>query len=643
MAAPAPGVPRSPGILAPIGAVGLTAACYLNVLSGGLVWDDRVLVLGAEGRGGSLLSVFRQPFLQFWGYYRPLTSLSFVLQAGATGTDPVPFHIVNVVAHLVNVMLVYGLARRFGASSLRAAVAAAGWGIFPRLTESVGWISGRTDVFATLCVLAALLTATVESSPRRVAAAAWLGAGLLFKEVALAGVPALAALELRRVPGSGRQRLKGVVLRLVPVTAVVATYLAARAAVLPAGQWSAGGVVGFRRATLPLQSVGTYVTMALSPLGPTTFVGDKGVPSPSLEVLGAIAVVIVAAAIARGLWRWPPGVLASAVVSGAALLPVMHLTALPIPNVACDRYLYLPLAGLVVALAVGLPSVRSANGRRLVAFGVGGAVALFSVATVRRNRVYDDEVAFWIAALDPPLRDPVFAWIENAEVLFRAGRFGDSAMLRIQLLLTPNALSAAKRRDQQVMAAVCFAEAGRWRDARWLLDERLAAEPASAALRTNAAVIELRRLDFTATRRELAIALRLDPGFPAARSLLARVDRVEGELKTLEASGAPGGREPGVLAQRARILEQVGMRDAVEAWSIVAETESEPANDRRSALRFLVRHGPVLVARRAFEKARIGDHEYHGLAELGQTLAKREASEKRLDLLVSRLGLDTIQ
>jgi hypothetical protein len=193
------------------------------------------------------------------------------------------------------------------------------------------------------------------------------------------------------------------------------------------------------------------------------------------------------------------------------------------------------------------------------------------------------------------------------------------------------------------MAAVCFAEAGRWRDARWLLDERLAAEPASAALRTNAAVIELGRLDFAATRRELAMALRLDPGFPAARSLLARVDRVEGELKTLEASGAPGGREPGVLAQRARILEQVGMRDAVEAWSIVAEAEGEPANDRRSALRFLVRHGPVPVARRAFEKARIGDPEDHGLAELGQTLAKREASEKRLDLLVSRLGLDTIQ
>ena len=633
----APDGPLGSGLLAGSAAVVLVAASYANVLRGGFIADDRSLVFGAAARRASLPECFFQPFPVGWGaYYRPLTTLSYALQVRWFGPEPFPFHAFNTAAHLGCVTLLFLVSRRFGASVARACAAAAIWGVFPRLTESVSWISGRTDVLATLGVLGAFFFAAAGTFRGRIAAAGCLAAGLLSKEVAVAALPALAVLEFRLAKGGARERLVAAARRLVPATAVTAAFFVARAAILP-GPPFRDGLGALRRFTLALQTVGTFASMVFRPLEPTTFIGHRSVPSLGLEILGAGCIALAVLAAVRGARRWPPATSATAALAAAGLLLVVHLVPLPVTNVASDRFLYLPLAGLAVALATGLPPLRSVPFRRAAAPAVVTIALVFAVATVRRNRVWTDEVTFWTAALDPAPLDPRFAWTETAAVLFREGRFAEATALEQALLAGPGAgLAPTERRKREILIAIGLAEAGSEAKAVDVLTRLIAEDPRSASLHTNAAVVELRRLDFGAARNQLAAAAAIDPGSESVRELLGRVDRVERGLRDLSGSGAR------IPARRARILEEAGTRLALRAWADVAAAADTEPEDRRTALSFLIEHGWAAGARRVLEEPRFRGDALPGREDLERALERSEARSARLDGLVARLGLATI-
>ena len=626
--------------LPPVAAIAITAACYANAIGGSLIWDDRDLVSGAHRL--SILQVLSEPFFDWWGcYYRPLTTLSYALQFAVSGADPLPFHCLNVLAHFVNVGLLYALGRRFGAFPSRAAFAAAAWGVFPRLTEAVTWISGRTDVLATLCVLAALLAATGGAFRHRVAAAGWLFAGLLFKEVAIAGLPALAVLEYRRDAGAVQKRGRHALRRMIPAAAATAVFLLLRALILP-NQWFPDGLSGLRRMGLALQSVGTFLLMVLQPLSPSVFIGDKRLPSVPLESLGAAVLVAAAAVVLIRASRWSAGTLAAVVLAVSALAPVTHLVPLPVTNVASDRFLYLPLAGLAVAVATGFPELRIREVRWAARLAALLAVAVLGSATIRRNLVWGDDVTFWTAALDAAPVDPLRAWTESAQVLSREGRYAESARLRRRILTLQSsrrALPMAARRGQEDMLAICLAEEGREEDALRVLHERLVEEPESVPLRTNIAVVELHRLNFGAARAELVAALRSDPASRPARALLATVDQVERDLASLPEAGSPAAASASGRARRARILERVGIRRAAEAWLPVAIAADASVEDRREAISFLIGWGPEIEARRAVDELSRQAPGFPGLKDLQSALARRLARERDLDELVRRLRL----
>jgi len=93
------------------------------------------------------------------GYYRPLVGSSFWFDRVAFGADPVIMHLEGVVFHLVNVILVFVLTREclvlLGMKQVYvyACVAALLFGLHPITTESVNWISGRTDIMMSNFVL----------------------------------------------------------------------------------------------------------------------------------------------------------------------------------------------------------------------------------------------------------------------------------------------------------------------------------------------------------------------------------------------------------------------------------------------------------------------------------------------------------
>ncbi|HEX8948298.1 MAG TPA: hypothetical protein VF790_05005 [Dissulfurispiraceae bacterium] len=131
-------------------------------------------------------------------YYRPLLTLSFHCDRIIHGLDPVFMHLENVLIHLGSSIVVYSLALRMPAavsSVYFPLLAALAFGLHPITTESVNWISGRTDVLAGFFILMSAFFAVRfgEGQKKR-----FLGSSLLFfllgtlsKEVAIAFLPGI--------------------------------------------------------------------------------------------------------------------------------------------------------------------------------------------------------------------------------------------------------------------------------------------------------------------------------------------------------------------------------------------------------------------------------------------------------------------
>ena len=82
--------------------------------------------------------------------WHPLTWLSHMLDADLLGISPVGPHMVNLLFHAVNVVLLFLVLRGLTGTHWRSAFVAALFALHPLHVESVAWISERKDVLSTM-------------------------------------------------------------------------------------------------------------------------------------------------------------------------------------------------------------------------------------------------------------------------------------------------------------------------------------------------------------------------------------------------------------------------------------------------------------------------------------------------------------
>src|SRR6187402_313784 len=139
----------------------LTAIVYLPTLNAGFVnWDDPDYIYNNYViKDLSHVTDFFTVPIQ--GNYHPLTMLSLALNYAVSGYDAWSYHLLNLVLHLVNCLLVYRLALLLSRNnSLIAFVTSLLFGIHPMHVESVAWVSERKDVLYTLFFLLGHITFT---------------------------------------------------------------------------------------------------------------------------------------------------------------------------------------------------------------------------------------------------------------------------------------------------------------------------------------------------------------------------------------------------------------------------------------------------------------------------------------------------
>jgi tetratricopeptide (TPR) repeat protein len=514
-------------------AVGAACAAYGVVLLGrGWPRDDRWLILehpllraGLPAARELLFSGYVQPVMGAQTpihEWRPVLSLSFLLQRLTTGFAPFPLHAVNLGLHAAVVLLVFEvLRRRFPPRA--AAAGAALYAVLPVHAEVVAYLTSRSEQLAAASVLGAwlILGAPARVSWRRAVIGALVyAAGALSKENALLFplflVLADWTLEGRR-PWSTERRPAYAALG---VAAVVV--LAGRAAVLPA--LVSGGVPYFKD-TPPLARLLTlakfwtwdYVRPALTgfglcadfsrPLIPDARPDDLVAWGSLLAVAAAFALAARAAARrnAWGFWLIGPCLF---------LLPTSQLL-MNLDVIGAQRFLYLPALALAAGGAALAARADARRARGAVAIAGVLLLALGARAAVRARDWRDDE-AYDGAAV---ACNPVAAKARAALGLdfLRAGRTTDGERaLFAALALNPRLYEAAYD-----IARLDY-DRGDFASARARLDEARRERPDAPDGLTLSALLAERDGRIASAAEMLARAVAASPDDAAARFDYAR-------------------------------------------------------------------------------------------------------------------------
>jgi len=134
----------------------LTVLAYLPALSGKFIWDDDSWTTGIPGLlrdfAGLQLMWCQPTALQ---QYYPLTGTTFWLDYHLWGFWPLPYHMENLLLHILSALLFWGLLRRLQVPG--AWLAGALFALHPVMVESVAWITERKNVFSLVLYLGALL------------------------------------------------------------------------------------------------------------------------------------------------------------------------------------------------------------------------------------------------------------------------------------------------------------------------------------------------------------------------------------------------------------------------------------------------------------------------------------------------------
>ena len=136
----------------------LVAISYFPATQAGFVWDDRAFTEEpVVHKASGLWNIWFSPAdIKNEGHYWPLVYTTFWLEHKLWGLAPAGYHIVNVLLHFVNVLLVWRLLLRLAVPGAWAIAAV--FAVHPLHVESVAWVIERKDLLSALFYLTAMLT-----------------------------------------------------------------------------------------------------------------------------------------------------------------------------------------------------------------------------------------------------------------------------------------------------------------------------------------------------------------------------------------------------------------------------------------------------------------------------------------------------
>ncbi len=383
---------------------------YAPSLHGGWLWDDDSYITD-------------NPLLHSWaglgtlwfhpGSFRdwyPLEETVLWLEWHLWGLDTLGYHLVNVLLHAVNALLVWRLLARFG---LRFAWAGGLlFAIHPVQVESVAWISELKNTLSELFILLAM-TAWLDADARKTPRAYWMSLACFTLAVLCKLSVVLFPVIILLHAWWKRGRVIGGDLRASAPFFAVALFvgLVTTAAGVwgrqfshlsphflpPDGLWGRLALAGlsftfyFAKSLLPVGLLTVYPLWPVHPFAPATW----------LPWLAFAAIAAWCWHLRRGWGRHALFGLGFFIIN---LLPCPGF--LPAPNMGyawvMDHFLYLPLLGLVglaVAAGEGLAAQLSVPARRVSAALTMAVLVALGIESHSYAKLYRDSATLWTYTL----------------------------------------------------------------------------------------------------------------------------------------------------------------------------------------------------------------------------------------------------
>ena len=420
----------------------LTIIAYSNTFHVPFIFDDQInIVENTSIRNlSSLFQVFA-PSFKTGIAGRPIVNFSLALNYAISGMDTWSYHLLNLLIHLSAALCLFGIVRRsflsdrlkgkYGHAATPLAFACALlWALHPLQTQAVTYTIQRCESLMGLCFLLTFYFAIrgwQSVTPRQWHLAAVLSflAGIGTKEVIVVAPVLLFVYDLLFFHGDPRN-----VLRCSPLL-----YTGLSFGLLSLGLLlAAGGTVSSGTGRITFTALDYWITqpeVILHYLSLAFWPGrlciDYGWPMamfwgawPSIITLAALMIASLLA-----LWKqWPIG------FPAAWFFAVLASTSLfPLPDVAFEHRMYLPLLALIVITTTGVYRVLAGATKRWIeneALGTTimrkGAFYLLILAglslgilTYARNIDYQSDISIWADAVRKyPVNSRAHANLGNA-------------------------------------------------------------------------------------------------------------------------------------------------------------------------------------------------------------------------------------
>jgi tetratricopeptide (TPR) repeat protein len=519
-------------LLAALALVALVVAAYAPVRRGNFVSDDNTHLLENQRlkKAEGLWRIwFGHPEEQ--GVYYPLTFTTFWIEHQLWGVKPLGYHVVNVLLHAANALLLWLVLRRLAVPG--AWLAAAIFAIHPANVESVAFVTERRNVLSTLFYLLAILAylrfagddAANERPPRRwlyygLSCAAFLAA-LLSKTVTVTLPVVLVLL----IWWQHRRLTARDVLRVVPflvlgaAMACVTIWFESTLVEIGREQWGAELSLP-QRILIAGQAFWFYVGRVVWPAG-LSFI----YPRWAIDAANWVQYLYPAAAVVLlpALWllrrRVGIGPLLAVLCFAVTLGPVLGFINFYYMaySLVADRFLYVPsmaIVAAIVALAAGGLERWKPTGRTVARVAGAVFVVALSVLTYQRARVFENSETLY--------RDVVAKYPENVwgneylgNTLFHAGEIAEAIpYLETAFRLQPDmpALST--------LLANGYAQVGRTADALRVYEKAVEVMPDDAVTHYNYGLTLQRAGRPADAVDELILGAQLDPSFRDIRTAL---------------------------------------------------------------------------------------------------------------------------
>ncbi len=482
-----------------------------------LNYDDNVIFsgnpfvrLGLTWRG---LAWAWGPGTFYYEYWHPLMWWSDMLDCALFGLRPGWHHLVNVLFHAANTLLLFALLRRVTGLFWRRAVVAALFALHPLHVESVAWLAERKDLLAAFFWLLSIgayveyARQTKSSKLSYALALVCFALGLMSKPMVVTLPFVLLLLDFwplgrftgPRVPaGLIREKWPFFVLMLLSCGI---TFLTVKSGnhVLSAGDipWS------LRLANVPV----AYARYLGKLVWPANLAVLYPLPKqwPVWQVLGATLIIVLLTWLVLARARRAGYLVFGWFLFLGTLVPVIGLVSVGSQAMA-DRYMYLPSIGLLIA---GVWAVADATHRwrnRTALLGGSVAVSLLALGVTTRTQVFfwKDSVALFAHAA-AATRDNAVAECNLGEAL-ATRRQWDEAMSRLDVALRlrpdmPEALDNEGR---------VLDEQGKTEDAAARFGRAIAARPAWNAPHRNFGLLLLKHGKLEDAIAQFRIAVQLE-------------------------------------------------------------------------------------------------------------------------------------